>query len=394
MSFPVIMLFLVLVSASCVLAAWLVLRARHMDRWLPAFVFPTETVHAWSPDEPLDVFIAICDHYEPETGGASPETGKLRVDRWIREYPELFGDLADVDGRPPQYTFFYPQDMYRPEFLDELKKLCDQGYGDVDVHLHHDHDNAERLQEKLDRFRQTLFHQHGLLRRDPVSNEIVYGFIHGNWALCNSRHDGRYCGVDQELSVLLATGCYADFTFPSAPSSTQPRLINSIYYAQDIPGQRRSHEVGVRARVGWQPPADHLLMVQGALALDWANRKWGLIPRTENSDLHEGRPASLQRLQTWINAGVTVSGQPNWRFVKLHTHGCKPGNIDTLLGPGMQAFHRDLAALHQEHPRFRYHYVTAWEMAQLVHQAEQGASTPQLPLPTQSNSVRSTMPVS
>ena len=123
-------------------------------------------------------------------------------------------------------------------------------------------------------------------------------------------------------------------------------------------------------------------MVQGALALDWGSRKFGLIPRTENSDLHAGRPATMRRLRMWLDAGVTVAGRPDWRFVKLHTHGCKDGNIDTLLGPEMQQFHRDLAALHQQHPNFRYHYVTAWEMAQLVHQAEQGARSPQLPLAT------------
>lgn len=363
-------------------AAWQVVRAREMQYWLPAYLAPREPVPRWTPGEPVDVFIAICDHYEPECYGASRDTARARVARWVREYPELFSQFPDVDGRPPLYTYFFPQDEYRPEYLDELKKLCDLGLGDVDVHLHHDNDTAELLHEKLDDFRQTLFHRHGLLRRDPVTGEIVYGFIHGNWALCNSRADRQNCGVDQELTVLLETGCYADFTLPSAPSSTQTRTINSIYYAQDIPGQCKSHDVGVRARVGRPAPEDHLLMVQGALALDWGSRKFGLIPRTENSDLHAGRPATMRRLRMWLDAGVTVAGRPDWRFVKLHTHGCKDGNIDTLLGPEMQQFHRDLAALHQQHPNFRYHYVTAWEMAQLVHQAEQGARSPQLPLAT------------
>ena len=49
-----------------------------------------------------------------------------------------------------------------------------------------------------------------------------------------------------------------------------------------------------------------------------------------------------------------------------------------LLGPEMQAFHAELAMQRQANPRFRLHYVTAWEMALLVRQAEAGATTPQL----------------
>ena len=100
---------------------------------------------------------------------------------------------------------------------------------------------------------QELFaHRHGLLACDRRTGRPAYGFIHGNWALDNSRPDGRWCGVNNELDVLRETGCYADFTFPSAPSPTQPRKINSIYYAVDDPqptpfarpGDRRRHPTG------------------------------------------------------------------------------------------------------------------------------------------------------
>jgi hypothetical protein len=47
-----------------------------------------------------------------------------------------------------------------------------------------------------------------------------------------------------------------------------------------------------------------------------------------------------------------------------------------LLGEPMRQFHAELAAFHKSHPNFRYHYVTAWEMAQLVHQAERGVTKP------------------
>jgi hypothetical protein len=302
-----------------------------------------------------------------------------KVLRWQREYPRLFDRFRDVDGRPPQHTFFFPQDEYRPEYLDALKPLCDAGYGDVDIHLHHDDDTAEALDAKLSEFRDVLFRRHGLLRRDPVTGEIVYGFIHGNWALCNSRPDGKLCGVDQELTVLLNTGCYADFTMPSAPSATQTRTINSIYYAHDKPGRCKSHDDGILARVGQSPPADHLLMIQGPLLPDWTRRKFGVVPRIENGDIHAGRPASLRRFPLWMKAGVHVAGRPDWRFIKLHTHGCKDGNIDEWLGQPMVAFHEELTVWRRLHPEVRLHYVSAWEMAQLVHQAERGDASSDWP---------------
>lgn len=191
-----------------------------------------------------------------------------------------------------------------------LAGLCDAGYGDVDIHLHHDNDTPENLRHTLEEFRDTLFYRHNLLRRDEQTGEIVYGFIHGNWALCNSRPDGRWCGVDQELSILKETGCYADFTMPSAPSDTQTSTINSIYYARDLPGQRKSHDSGIRARVGQTAPDDHLLMIQGPLQLDWKNRKLGLLPRIENADLHATAPPTHRRMQMWLRAGVHVAAVP------------------------------------------------------------------------------------
>jgi len=372
----------VLATCGVVEAVRYLIRKRNMQYWIGSYYFPSERAEPIDRDQPVDLFVAICDHWEPECYGASREQAMERVQRWVYQYPKLFNQFRDFHGRPPQHTFFYPQDEYRPEYLDELTLLCAEGYGDVDIHLHHDNDSAERLRENLESFRDTLFHRHGLLRRDPLTNKIAYGFIHGNWALCNSRPDGRWCGVDQELTILKETGCYADFTLPSAPSESQTETINSIYYAQDITGQRKSHNTGIRSRVGQSAPADHLLMIQGPLCLDWQSRKFGVIPRIENGDLTAGRAPTWRRFQHWMNVGVHVAGRPNWKFLKLHTHGCKDGNIDMLLGPEMQAFHAELAAQSQTHPELRLHYVTAWEMAQLVRQAEAGGTTPRLPTTT------------
>lgn len=362
------------VGAGCG-SLWWLLRRRNMQNWIGPYVCSRPVRRRLAESPPVEVLIAVCDHYEPECYGASRETARERVARWVREYPQQFERFRDADGRPPQHTFFFPQDEYRPEYLDSLAGLCGRGFGDVDVHLHHDADSAESLREKLEGFRETLRERHGLLRADPATGNIVYGFIHGNWALCNSRPDGRWCGVDQELTVLRETGCYADFTLPSAPSATQTSTINSIYYARDIPHRRKSHDSGIRARVGDAPPAASLLMIQGPLMLDWRHRKLGLLPRLENADIHAGRPATWERLQLWLQARVHVAGRPDVVFVKLHTHGCKDGNIDTWLAGDMQRFHQQLADAARSQPEFRFRYVTAWEMAQRVHELERDAGT-------------------
>jgi hypothetical protein len=375
-----ILLFAALLTVCGLAAAVLaVLRQRHMQYWIKSYYFPSERAERVAPDQPVDVFLAICDHWEPQCDGASSTQAMERVQRWVTEYPKAFSKFRDVDGRPPQHTFFFPQEEYRPEYLDKIALLTTQGFGDVDIHIHHDGDTASQLREKLEKFRDTLFHRHGLLRRDPLNGQIAYGFVHGNWALCNSRPDGHWCGVDQELGILKQTGCYADFTLPSAPTDCQTSTINSIYYAKDVPGQRKSHDTGIRARVGSSAPADHLLMIQGPLSLDWQARRYGVVPRIENSDVTAGRPPTTHRLQRWMDVGVYVAGRPDWKFIKLHTHGCEDRNIDMWMGPQMQTFHADLARQQRDNPLLRLHYVTAWEMALLVRQAESGETTPKLP---------------
>jgi hypothetical protein len=370
---PIQILFVLSVATAIIsLAVWIVLRQRQMQYWIGSYYFPSEPSPKQNDDSSVDVYLAVCDHYEPEWNRPSHDVSIQKVLRWQRDYPHLYGHLRDDDGRPPQHTFFFPQDEYRPEYLDALKPLCDGGYGDVDVHLHHDHDTAESLEEKLAEFRDTLYHRHGLLRRDPKTGGIVYGFIHGNWSLCNSRPDGLLCGVDQELTVLLKTGCYADFTMPSAPSATQTRTINSIYYAKDKPGRRKSHDVGIRARAGRAAPDDHLLMIQGPLLPDWSSRKFGVIPRIENGDVTIGRPMTMRRFHLWRKAAVHVAGRPDQLFIKLHTHGCKDGNIDEWLGPNIVKFHEELAEYRRRHPSLRLHYVSAWEMAEQVRRLENG----------------------
>lgn len=329
------------------------------------------------PARPVHVFYAVCDHYEPKWQRPGVATERERVQRWRKNLPAVMSDFRDSDGRSPKHTFFYPAEEYEREYLDVLRELTDAGLGDVEIHLHHDNDTADNLRRELIAFAELLHRQHGFLQRRD-DGRLSYGFIHGNWCLDNSRPDGRYCGVNNELDVLRETGCYADFTLPAAPSPAQTTTVNSIYYATDDPERPKSHDSGVPARVGHAPPDDTLLMIQGPLFVDWSDRIRGVVPRIDYNNYQGIRGPSLRRFLRWADAGVIVRGQPNWRFVKVHTHGCEEGNADILLGEPMRRFHADLAAYAESHPNFRYHYVTAREMADLVHQAESAADHPNL----------------
>ena len=320
-----------------------------------------------------DIFLCIADHFEPEHGEVDLGVQRSRVAAWVERYPAVAKRFADSNGRPPQHTFFFPEEAYRPELLDPLAELCRQGFGDVEVHLHHDHDTASALRDRLGRFTEALFHQHGLLRRRR-DGAIIFGFVHGDWALDNARPDGQSCGVNNEITVLLEAGCYADFTLPAAPDPSQTRTVNSIYYAIDDPARPRSHEYGVPARAGAQPPTDGLLMVQGPLTFDMRRRIWGIFPGLENGaiDSSDAHLPTLDRFVSWVDAGVSIEGRPEWIFVKIYSHGAIEHNAAVLLGPEMAAFHTDINHAFNDGVRYRLHYVTAYEMATLVKAAEAG----------------------
>ncbi len=348
---------------------------RNAQLWLPALL-SSRLRRAFDDtrrNRPIDIFFCIADHFEPDHGGADEHTERARVAAWVERYPLLAERFADSDGRPPQHTFFFPEEGYRPELLDALAGLCGRGFGDVEVHLHHDHDSAEALRDRLGRFTEALFHDHGLLRRRE-DGVITFGFVHGNWALDNARPDGKWCGVNNEITVLLKAGCYADFTLPAAPDASQTRTINSIYYAVDDPLKPRSHDRGVKARVGLPAPADGLLIVQGPLTFDMRRRIWRIFPGLENAALDD-TPAHLptvDRFASWVDVGVCVEGRPEWVFIKVHTHGGPEANASVLLGPVMQRFHSDVNRLFNDGSEYRLHYVTAYEMACLVKAAESG----------------------
>jgi hypothetical protein len=285
------------------------------------------------------------------------------VREWSEQYPAIAARHRDSFGNPPRHTYFYPAEEYDPKLLDELAALCALGYGDVEVHLHHDNDTAANFQRAIAEFAATLHARHGLLRTDPATGKVIYAFIHGNWALDNSRPDGRWCGVDNELELLVQTGCYMDMTMPSAPSDTQTRKINSIYFARGRPGHRKSHDQGRDVAAGrWGEPGE-LLLVQGPLTLNWREGKFGVVPRIESAELSLDAPPTAHRVRLWGDCAICVKGAEEHVFVKVHTHGATEKSMRMLFDEG--GFETLWSELERQYRRDADHtlrYVTAWEM--------------------------------
>ncbi|MBI5522100.1 MAG: hypothetical protein HY910_05670 [Desulfarculus sp.] len=348
---------------------------RHLELWLGAYLRQALRPRPLPTGRPLTICLAVADHFEPFWDRANLDTACSRLAAWEEGLPRLCQGIADSRGRPPQHTFFYPLEEYHPQVLERLAGLCRQGLGEVELHLHHHGETSEELGEKLVAFARLLHERHGLLRRDPQSGQVTYGFIHGNWALDNSLPDGTWCGVNDELLVLKNSGCYADFTLPSAPSPAQTRTINSVYYATDDPLRPKSHDQGRPAAVG-RPPGGDLLLIQGVLALDWHRRKWGLMPRIENSDLNPSLPPDLKRLPLWLRHAPAVAGAEHVRFIKLACHGAPEKAHQALLGAPARRFLEGLVERYDDGGRYRLRFMTCWEMAQAVHALERGEEIP------------------
>ena len=310
------------------------------------------------------VLFCVCDHFEPfHQSNGDFMVAQQRMDHWKNTFPRVQSAGMDSNGNLPVHTFFYPIEQYNPDILSTLSKIYENGGGEVEVHLHHNDDSYQSLIDKLEQGKQD-FRNHGLLSHDP-DNQVAYGFIHGNWAITNSHPTGKFCGVDNEISALVKTGCYAEFTMPCVPDPCQSEIVNSIYYNYDSQ-PRRSYDHGTPAQVGYNKTDEELLFIQGPIALNWKRRKYGVLPRIENSDLTLRNPPSMERFYLWLNSAISVVGRSDWLFIKLHTHGCNPNNIKMHLGGPLEQFYRELSTHLSNKPEASLHFVTARQMANIA----------------------------
>ncbi|HEY4099463.1 MAG TPA: hypothetical protein VGM20_01145 [Gemmatimonadales bacterium] len=322
--------------------------------------------HRFDPSRPVTVHLMFADHFEPRWNRPSDATARARVAAWADAWPRIASRFRDARGHPPRWTFFYPQEEYHPALIDPLAEMTRAGIADVEIHIHHDGEGEADFTDRMERFIGELSRNHGLLHERD--GRPTFGFIHGNWALDNSRPDGRWCGLNNELTLLRRLGCYADFTMPAAPDPCQTTLINAIYWAVDDPAQPKSHDTGRLVEPGATAPDDALLCVQGPLTLR-RHPRWRVLPTLEVGELAGYAAPSRARARAWIDAAPRIG---NAIFLKLYTHGAPEKNAGPLLG----GFIEETIALLQaqcEARRWELAFATAWETYLAVEQARAGA---------------------
>ena len=336
---------------------------RVLCQWTPSYL----AAGLRARPRPAHIVFCMVDHFEPGTGRVPHGVETDRMATLLEAYPRLADKHHDAAGNPPRRTWFFPPHCHRNGNLRKLTALCQQGYGEIELHLHHGKvapDTPENLERTI-RLCIRDYSEFGVFGTEK--GEKKYGFIHGDWALNNSRKGGRFCGVDNEISVLMNTGCYADFTFPSC-NEANPLQINSIYYADHRSPRSKAHARGTRARVG-NGNASGLLLIQGPLHPIWLSEKVSRL-RAFGDDVAWDKPPSPKRIDLWIRTWIHVEGREDWVIVKVHTHGAVDSPV--VLGPAMDEAFVHLEREYNDGKNFILHYVTARELYNIVKAAEAG----------------------
>jgi len=317
------------------------------------------------PGTTRHLLVMFADHFEPS--GHMDYTA-----HWIDQFRRCRQRHIDADGRHPQHTFFYPAEQFLDTEMVMLTGICREGYGEIEVQLHHAGDTPTTLTAEL---RKAIddFSRHGCLVTATDPPDTVFGFVHGNWALDNSRmyRGADLCGVNNEISILRRLGCYADFTFPAIETTAQPSIINAFYYATDDPVRPKSHDDGTPMKVGGTPSGD-LLIMQGILTIDWKDWSHIFYPSIESGNItHETLP-STHRADVWIATNVHIPGRPEWTFVKLYCHGAVRADSTAMWGAEMDALFDYFETRYNDGTNWMLHYVTAREMYNIARAAEAG----------------------
>lgn len=337
----------------------------NMNIWLYDYTFNSPNFE--ERDGLTDIIFVVIDHWEP---GGHQEV----VNQWMKHYRILADKHIDADGVKLQHSWFYPIEQFRGYEVDSIVQLAREGYGDVELHLHHALDDSASLDKKYSDGLDSL-RAHGALVTEDGSS--YFGFVHGNWALDNSRvYKGRdLCGVDNEITILKKYGCYADFTFPAMTQTAQPSLVNKIYYCVDDQTKPKSHNTGLRSSVGYKPDDDEFMIFEGSYMIDWSDWQFKTHPTIEDGNLYWEIPTTAHRFDVWVKANVHVKDRPNWVFVRPFTHGCSmrhDGAFDNILGKNIDRMLTEVEEKYNDGTKYRLHYMTAREAYNVVKAAEAG----------------------
>jgi hypothetical protein len=311
---------------------------------------------------PRHLLVFYTDHFEPHTNLA-------RMQRWEKKFPELAQKHRDANGRPHQHTWFYPAEQPIDENMASLQRLMGGGFGEVELHYHHGHDDYRSMERK---FREGVayFQRYGFAR--TIDGRTQWGFIHGNFALDNGRRRNSRCGVNEELKLLRAVGAYADFSFPAIWTGAQPRFVNVIYEAQDDPGPKSyDRKFSFQAQ-----PSDRLPIFTGPLTIYFALDPLRAFYKVEDANVHPTVPMTPKRVDQWVRANIHVPGRPEWLFIKMWGHGASSDDevADNLIGGTFERALEHLEKTYNDGQQYILHYVTAREAYNVARAAAAGLS--------------------
>jgi len=165
---------------------------------------------------------------------------------------------------------YTPQEEYRRELLDGIAEMVRLGVGDGGVHLHHDNETHDSSSGKSLNTAASSQKTHGLLHQQD--GRTVFGsFMEtGHWII--SRPDGKWCGLNGEIALLAVSAAMPTSPWPSAPSATQARIVNQIYWCTNNADTGPDPSiVGIEATVGRGRRGD-LLMIAGPLGVRFGGR--------------------------------------------------------------------------------------------------------------------------
>jgi hypothetical protein len=321
--------------------------------WLPSYLSVRHSNNQ-VPNSQKHLIFVITDHYEPGLGDRG-----IAINReWLEAFKPIADSHKDSYGNRFRYTWFYPYDHQNEHVLKTLCHMAYDGYGEVELHWHHEPATNDTFPAMLDKAIE-WFQGYGALIASGDTPSTQFAFIHGNWCLDNSH---PRCGVTRELDILFDKGCYADFTFSTIGTDSQPSKVNSIYYATDSDGSK-SYNDGVDAEVGSQID-DRLMIFEGPIALM-------MDGSFECAAVESADRPNPKRVRRWIDSDIHVRGRPEWVFVKVYSHGAQSRKeiVHADLGPMLDSLEAEC-----RHRSISLHYMSAREAYNVVKAAEEGLS--------------------
>lgn len=319
--------------------------------------------------KPVHIIFSFVDHWEPVLGFDSSTSMCLQ---WRDDYASMAHKHHDADGRCPQHTWFCL--TMEKKTLSIIAQAAFKGLGEMEVHIHHGSenddgvDNTQAMADLIDHYLAFL-HRVGACCTAELQPRSYFGFIHGMWALDNSRLSNghrQYCGVNEELNLLRAKGCYGDFTFP-AWGTMQPAWGSKIYAATDSP-EPKSYDEPAHIRqlttAGPPPSADELMIFEGPGAGDYVvNIDAFSLP-------------TLARMNQWVQDNVHVPGCDNWVFVKVFTHSAVnlelPDGYSSMIGEAADKFYSDIERVYDDGVNYKLHYANSRELYNMTMAALDG----------------------